>query len=82
MSRASVELSRSEVRRVADVCDRLRAGFGSKRVAAQAHGISSHAFEQIVHRPGALTVPVAALDAIAKAAGVSREDLLAGRSGG
>lgn len=77
---ASIELSRIEVARVADVLLVLRAPYRCTRKAARAHGIPAGPFGQILHRPASLSLRERSLDAIAAAAGVSRAELLAGRA--
>ncbi len=76
----TIELARSEIANVADVLDILRAPHGEMRRAAEAHDIPATAFTRILLRHASYTAQENTLDAIARAVGVTRAELLAGRA--
>jgi hypothetical protein len=74
--RDRVDLSRTEIRRIAHRMRPLVQLYPSVRKAAVALSISETLISLVLHEPSALTLPEAALVDFARAAGVTRAELV------
>jgi transcriptional regulator with XRE-family HTH domain len=75
-----VELGWTEIRRLAEVVKRAVAEHGTREAASRALGVGSSTLSKIANARAPFNKPPEVVDALAAYAGVSREDLLAGRS--
>lgn len=71
----SVELSRSEVRRIADALEPIIQRFPNRTLAAKSIGISDGTIARFTRRPASLSISRTVVDDVCKATGIDASKL-------